>query len=88
MNLKEDRENAELRIQAELQVEAFVSLLTTRYNLKPEDIPQIVDDMRWVRQHRTGISRIQWSVALGILALAISGVWQALITGIKQTLTR
>lgn len=85
--MKQGSEDVERRIQAELQVEAFIQLLASRYNLKPEDIPQIVDDMRWVRQHRSGISRIQWSVALAILALAATGVWQALIEGAKHLIT-
>lgn len=86
MNMKEDRENAERRIDAELQVEAFMDLIQKRYGLKHEDIPQILDDMRWLREHRTGINRVTWSVALGILALALSGIATAFWEGLKHTL--
>ena len=83
-----EHEDAERRIQAELQVEAFMQLLASRYNLKSEDIPELVDDMRWLRKQRTGLVRIQWSVALGLVALAASGVWQALMTGLKAMVTK
>ena len=83
---RQEREDAERRIEAELQVEAFIQLLASRYNLQPEDIPQIVEDMRWVREHRSGIVRIQWAVALGILAIAVSGVVTAFWEGVKHAL--
>ena len=80
----ENRDDAERRIAAELQVEAFVGLLEKRFGLKSEDIPQILDDLRWVREHRDGINRVSWSVALGILAVAVSGVAVAFWEGVKQ----
>lgn len=76
----------EKRVQAELQVEAFLDLLQKRYGLKPEDIPPILDDLRWVREHRLGINRVSWSVALGLLALALSGVATAFWEGLKHAL--
>ena len=85
MVTKEQRDDAEARIQAELQVEAFLDLLQKRYGFQSADIPQILDDMRWVREHRTGINRVSWSIALGILALALSGIASALWEGIKHT---
>ena len=84
MATKQEHDDAERRVQAELQVEAFVQLLTSRYNLKSEDIPQILDDMRWLRERRSGIIRIQWAVALGIFAIAISGVMTAFWEGVKH----
>lgn len=86
MVTKEQRDDAERRVEAELQVEVFLVLLEKRFGLKSEDVPAILDDMRWVREHRNGINRISWSVALGILAIALSGVAAAIWEGLKQTL--
>lgn len=83
---QEERRDLEKRMQAELQVEAFIELLARRYNLKSEDIPRIVEDWRWLHERRAAFVRLQWSIALGILAIALSGVWSALLTGIKQIL--
>lgn len=86
MVTKQEKDDAERRVEAEIQVEAFLGMLQRRYGLKSEDIPAILDDMRWVREHRHGINRISWSVALGILALAISGVVSAFWEGVKNSL--
>lgn len=84
MVTKQEQDDVEARVRAEIQVEAFLSILETRYGLKSEDVPQILDDLRWVREHRNGINRVSWSVALGVLAIAIAGVMNAFWEGIKQ----
>ena len=86
MVTKQEKEDAERRVEAERQVEAFLDMLQRRYGLKSEDVPAILDDLRWVREHRHGINRVSWSVALGILAIAISGVAAAVWEGLKHTL--
>lgn len=83
----DEKEYIERRIHAEAHVEAFIEILQRRYGLKPEDIPVILDDMRWLRQHRVGASRITWSVALGIVAISVSGVVQAFWEGLKKAMT-
>lgn len=81
-----DRDATEKRIQAEEQLDVFFQLLATKYGLKPEDLHQILDDMRWVRQYRVGVVRIQWAVALGVMAVAVSGLVSALWDGIKHAI--
>lgn len=81
-------EELRVRIIAEMQVDAFLSLLETRYGIKSEDIPQFLDDMRWVRQHRVGMSRVSWAVLLGVAAIAVSGLVHALWDGIKASITK
>jgi hypothetical protein len=85
MVTKQEKDDVEARINAEIQVEAFLSILESRHGLKSTDIPQILDDMRWLREHRNGINRVSWSVALGILAIALSGVMHALWEGVKAS---
>lgn len=84
MVTKQERDDVEARVRAEIQVEAFLSILETRFGLKSDDVPQILDDLRWVREHRNGINRVSWSVALGVLAIALAGVMNAFWEGIKQ----
>lgn len=84
MVTKQERDDVEARVRAEIQVEAFLSILETRFGLKSDDVPQILDDLRWVREHRNGINRVSWSVALGVLAIAVAGVMHAFWEGIKQ----
>lgn len=84
--MNDEREITERRITAELHVEAFMELIAKRYDLKSEDIPRIMDDLRWLREHRSGISRVTWTVALGIISLAVAGLMAALWEGFKQGL--
>jgi hypothetical protein len=85
---EDSHDEREKRIEAELLAEAFFQLLATRYGLKPEDIPEHLEDLRWVRKHRTGIDRIGWSVALGVLAIAVSGIASMLWQGFKESIGR
>ena len=84
---EQERQNAIARAEAEIQVEAFLGILQDRYDLKSEDIREILDDLKWVRRYRTGVIRIQWTATLGILAVAISGLvaalWKGLIASIR-----
>lgn len=72
------------RVQAEMQVEAFISLIERRYGIKPENIPHMVADLEWIHNHRGHISKISWAIALGILSLAASGIALAFWTGLKH----
>lgn len=72
------------RIKAEQQVEAFVQILATRYNLKEEEIPQIIDNIKWIGNHRNGIYRLSWAAGLAVVALGVSGLATATLEGIKQ----
>ncbi len=83
MVTKQEHEDAERRIQAELQVDAFFTLIQARYGIKPEAIPEILDDLRWVREHRSNLNRVSWSVVLGIITLALTGMAFALWEGMK-----
>jgi len=81
-------DESEKRVEAERLAEAFFQLLATRYGLKSEDIPQILEDMRWVREHRRGVSRVGWTMALGVIGVAASGIAAMLWQGFKSMVTR
>lgn len=78
----------EERIKVEQQVEAFIDIMATRYGIKQEDIPGIIDDLRWVADHRRSINRVAWSAILGVVALVVSGAWMMLWEGVKQTIAK
>lgn len=76
----------EQRIQAEEQVDAFIQVLSQRYRFKEEDIPEILDNIKWISNHRNGLSRITWSAGLAIVTLGVSGIVLAMFEGIKHYL--
>lgn len=76
------------RIKAEEQVEAFITVLTKRYGIQEEEIPDLIEIIRWSADHRRGINRVGWSALLGIVGIAASGIMLAVWEGIKHILTR
>ncbi len=76
------------RYHAEIQADAFLEILANRYGIESKDIPEILDDLRWMRKHRNSINRISWSIALAVLAVAVSGVVAAFWEGVKQYVKR
>ena len=72
------------RIKAEAQVESFIEVLARRYGLKEDEIPEIIDNLKWLSNHRRGISRISWSAGLGVIGLGASGLALALWEGIRH----
>jgi hypothetical protein len=76
------------RVKAEAQVEAFIEILATRYNIKEEEIPEIIDNLKWIGSHRRGISRVSWTAGLAVISIGISGLGLALWEGIKHMATK
>ena len=76
----------EERIKAEAQVEAFIEIMARRYGLKEDEIPEIVDNLKWLSNHRRGISRISWAAGLAVITLGASGMALAMWEGIKHFL--
>ena len=75
------------RIKAEAQVDAFIEILAKRYGLKDDEIPALLNDVRWIADHRRSISRMGWAAILGVISLTVSGIWLMMLEGVKHTLT-
>lgn len=71
------------RVKAEEQVEAFIKILSTRYGIRENEIPEIIDTARWAVRHRAGLSRITWHASLGVVGLAVMGLMAVLWEGVK-----
>jgi hypothetical protein len=74
----------EERIKAEIQVELFIELLAKRYGLKDDDIPEFVNNVRWLANHRRRVDRITWTAVLAIISLGATGATLAMWEGIKH----
>lgn len=84
MVTKQEIDDAQRRLEAEMQAEAFLELLTRRYGIELDDIPKYVEAVRWSMEHRNHISRLVWAVILGLVALSVTGAVHALMEGIKN----
>lgn len=76
--------STEERVKAEELVEAFLRIMFTRYGVKEDEIPEIIDNLRWISRHRAGLSRITWHASLSLLGLAMIGLGAAIWEGIKH----
>ena len=69
-------------------VDAFLEILRHRWGIKEEDIPQLLEDIRWLRSQRAGMRRLSWTIVLAVVTSAVAGLSLAIWEGIKQVLRR
>jgi hypothetical protein len=70
------------------QFDAMVEIFCTRYGVKKDEIPQILENARWAAQHRSNLSRISWHITLGALGSFVIGLLMLTWEGIKLTITK
>lgn len=80
----EDRRTIE---QAEKQVQAFLHVLRARYAIEEDDIPRMVDDIRWIAAHRRKMDKISLGIVLSFVGTVMAGagllLWEGLVALIK-----
>ncbi len=81
-----ERDDAKRRIDAEMLAEAMLDLLATRYGIERDDIPKHLETIRWAESGRIGLMRLSWAAALGVIALAVSGIVSAIWEGVKHAI--
>lgn len=86
MTIKQDRDHAERQIEARIRLEDIYNELEIRYGIKREDVPKYLDAIRWVIEHRLHWYRIGWTVLLGLIGLAVTGLMKAIWDGLKVNL--
>ena len=72
-----------MRREARRQVNAFLHELQDRMRLSDKEIEAVVDDLRWLRRHRSLVSKI-WGIVLQsaiwiALAAVLSHAWRDLV---------
>lgn len=77
----------EQRAIAEAQSEFFVSTLLRRYGLNETDVPEILDSLRWMKEHRAFMQRVQSGGTLSLIALLVTAIGSAVWQGVKSMLT-
>ena len=87
MNHETDEQDREAG-RRERQFDAMVQIFCKRYGVDSDEIPHLIETVRWSSQHRTGIIRIHWSAALGVLGAVVTGLLLMLWEGIKHTVNQ
>lgn len=86
MNHEIDVEDLEAG-RRERQFDAMVQLFCKRYGVNEDEIPKLIEATRWATRHRSGIAKLHWSAALGVLGAVVTGLLLMLWEGIKHTIT-
>jgi len=79
-------DEAKIRVAAE--VEYFISVLLRRYGLRETDIPEIMESLRWLREHRVFMQRVQQGSTMSVLALLVAAMGTTLWAGVKSLVSR
>ena len=74
----------ETRKIAERQVDAFIKVLAVRYGLKEEEMPEIVDNLRWVSKKRQVIEKASLYAMLTIIGVVVVAALTTLWEGFKR----
>lgn len=77
-----DREREEVAVQ----VSAVIDVLARRYGIREEEVPDLLDAVRWVREHRALLRKIQTAGMLTTLSLIVTALAAALWEGIRSML--
>lgn len=72
------------RLRAEIQCEAFITVLCRRYGIAEEDIPELIAGLRWASEHRAHIEKVTFAMTVTLLAAVVSGFILALWEGFKH----
>jgi hypothetical protein len=67
------------------QVEAFVELITRRYDVKPEEVLEAV---KWVRERKAFSERVKSTGLVSLIGLLITAISLAVWEGVKAMVGR
>jgi len=67
------------------QVEAFVELITRRYDVKPEEVLEAV---KWVRERKAFSERVKATGLVSLIGLLITAIGMAVWEGVKAMVSR
>ncbi len=76
----------EEKLRVAAQVDHFMTVLLNRYGLQQQDVPKILDSLRWLQEHKAFIERIKSGGALSLVSILIMALASAVWQGVKAFL--
>lgn len=76
----------EIRGAAERQVDYFMQIVLKRYGVDEEEVPGLIDNLRWLNQHRKAATKITGGVTISVIGAVIVVTLMALWEGVKMKL--
>jgi hypothetical protein len=72
------------RIELARQADAVLALLLRRHGVKDEEMPELLEAIRWIREHRAFMQKLQLGGLLTTLSLLVTGLAAAIVEGVKS----
>jgi hypothetical protein len=74
---------------AERQVDYFVDIVSRRYGIEPSELPEILENMRWLHKHRQLAARIAGGVTIMVIGavalMTLSTLWEGFKNLVSNT---
>jgi hypothetical protein len=84
--LTEDEERALRLGKARLEVDAFIDMAASDWNVKRDEIPELIEAVRWIIQHRKFIARIANASVIVTVTVLVGWVIVTFAEGILHSI--
>lgn len=81
-----DQLSEQERLKVAAEVDYFLTVMLRRHGLAEDDLPEIVQSLRWLKEHREFMNKIQTGGTLSLIALLVSALAAAVWEGIRSLL--
>lgn len=70
------------------QVEAFIEILSSKYGINEEEIPKLINAVKWAAEHKVTIDKLSMATLVAIITTFVGGVvitiWESIKTYIGK----
>ena len=82
-----DQLSDEEKMKISAEVDYFVGTILSRYGLKEADIPEVMDSLRWLKEHRQFMQRVQQGSTMSLLAMLVAALGTTVWAGVKALIS-
>lgn len=65
------------------QVDYFIKIVETRYGVEEDEIPELLAELRWLRQHRDMIKKVMSGTMITVVGALLMAMFYAVWEGLK-----
>jgi hypothetical protein len=74
----------ELTLAAERQVSVFIAIVCRRYGVTEDEIPKLLDGLRWSMEHRQHLTKMSITGILAIVTTLVGALLLVLWEGLQH----
>jgi hypothetical protein len=69
---------------AELQCEAFISVMCRRYGISEDELPELISGLRWAAEHKVRMDKLSFTATVALLGTVVGATLLVLWEGFKR----